>query len=357
MADETNEKLASWLSSRVGAEVSLQAQPRSGDVGHSNETWLIDATWDDGGGPATHHLVFRVAPGTVGVFPDYDLGKQALCLRAVGAHSDVPVPVVRWEEPDPSVIGHPFYVMDRIDGVVPADRMPYTLDGWLKDATDAQQRELWLATVDVLADLHAIDVAAAGLDVLHDPALGAPGLAAMVAHWERYAAWAVAGRDHPTLEAVSTWLHENLPGDHGPVGLAWGDARISNVMYRDFRPVAVLDWEMAGLGPGELDLGWTVFFQRFFSEGLNTPDLPGFPEPQATIDRYAQRAGRDVGDLWWFEVFAAWRHTAIMCRIATVYETTGEMPVEPDTYRNNIASRLLAKMMDLPDTGPPGPMG
>lgn len=355
--DETNRLLATWLGEQVDAEVAVEAQDRPEGVGHSNETWLIDATWDAGDGPRTEHLVFRVAPGGLGVFPDYDLTRQALCLQAVGEHSTVPVPTVRWEEPTGGVIGRPFYVMDRIEGVVPADRMPYTMGGWLKEASPEDQATLWWSTLEVLADLHRIDVTAAGLDVLHDPTTGRPGVAALLAGWERYGAWALEDREHPTFEAVTTWLHDHLPRPRGPVGLAWGDARISNVMYRDFRPVAVFDWEMADLGPGEVDLGWMVFFQRFFSEGMGIDDLPGFPEAAATVDRYAELAGRDLDDLWWYEVFAAWRHTAIMGRIAVVYEQTGEYPVEPDTYRNNIASRLLAKMLDLPDTGPPGPMG
>ena len=59
---------------------------------------------------------------------------------------------------------------------------------------------------------------------------------------------------------------EHWPADEGPTVLSWGDSRIGNVMYRDFEPVAVLDWEMAGLGPREVDVGWFIYAHRVFEE-------------------------------------------------------------------------------------------
>ena len=60
--------------------------------------------------------------------------------------------------------------------------------------------------------------------------------------------------------------------------LSWGDARIGNVLYRDFEPVAVLDWEMAALGPPELDVGWLVTLHAFFEEVAHQYGLPGLPD-------------------------------------------------------------------------------
>ena len=60
--------------------------------------------------------------------------------------------------------------------------------------------------------------------------------------------------------------------------VSWGDARIGNIIYRDFEPVAVLDWEMAGLGPPALDLGWMIYLHRFFQDLAEQMGMKGMPE-------------------------------------------------------------------------------
>ncbi|XGU18600.1 phosphotransferase [Rhodococcus sp. 3Y1] len=65
-----------------------------------------------------------------------------------------------------------------------------------------------------------------------------------------------------------------LSVDSGSAVLCWGDSRIGNVIYRDFEPAAVLDWEMATLGPRELDLGWMIFQHRFFEDLAAMAGLP-----------------------------------------------------------------------------------
>ena len=59
--------------------------------------------------------------------------------------------------------------------------------------------------------------------------------------------------------------------------LVWGDARVGNVLYEDFRPVAVLDWEMATLGPREMDVAWIIFAHMVFQELAGLAGLPGLP--------------------------------------------------------------------------------
>ena len=106
----------------------------------------------------------RVAPTAedVPVFPTYRLDHQFEVIRLVGELTDVPVPRVRWLETTGDVLGTPFFLMDRVDGEVPPDVMPYTFGGnWFADAPAEQQRELQDATVEVLAKLHAIPDAAA----------------------------------------------------------------------------------------------------------------------------------------------------------------------------------------------------
>jgi aminoglycoside phosphotransferase (APT) family kinase protein len=350
-AEQRKERFADWLRGKLAAHVEIEAWDAPEGVGHSNETILVEAHAAQHG---TLSLVVRVQAEPPAVFPHYDLSQQCECMRRVAAASEVPVPRVRWFDPATNIFGRPFYVMDRVDGTVPTDRMPYTLSGWLYEASPEEQALLFQSSLDVLAAIHRIDWNQAGLGLLDRPQHGATGLGQQVAWWSSVNEWVRAGRPQPTLDSATRWLHTHMPSPSGPTVLNWGDARLSNVIYRHFRPVAVLDWEMATLGPAEVDLGWFLFFQKFFSEGLGVPDLPGFPAREATIRRYEQWAGRKMDDLFYYEVFAAWRNATIMLRIADIYETRGVLSPDSGAGQNNVATRMLAKMLGLPSPGEPG---
>jgi aminoglycoside phosphotransferase (APT) family kinase protein len=275
-------------------------------------------------------------------------------MRQVASHTDIPMPNVRWIETGPAIAGRGFYVMDRIDALVPGDRLPYSIWGWLFDATPDQQAAAWWSSLEVMAKIHRLDWKNDGFGFLDRPEFGPVGMGQQFAWWEDYVAWVKKGRVQPTLDLVTAWLRENLPINRPPTTVNWGDARLSNIMYRDFAPAAVLDWEMASLGPAEVDLAWFLFFQRFFSEGIGFPDLPGFPSHDESVDRYASLLGRPLTDLWWYEAFACWRHSAIMLGLADLYEAKGDIPAGSGAGQNNFAIRMLAAMLDLPSPGEPG---
>ena len=85
-----------------------------------------------------------------------------------------------------------------------------------------------------------------------------------------------------------------------PTVLNWGDSRIGNMMFRDFAPVAVLDWEMAALGPAEIDVGWMIFLNRFFEDlthKYSLPCLEGFLQREQVKQIYAEESGRELQEL------------------------------------------------------------
>jgi aminoglycoside phosphotransferase (APT) family kinase protein len=358
--DALRDQLGIWLRQRLpdrSAEVTAVEAPATN--GMSSETLLVEAAWADETGAVTpRRLVARVAPdtGDVPVFPHYDLAGQFAVLDLVGTHSTVPVPATRWLEDDPSVLGAAFFVMDHVTGRVPPDVMPYTFEGWLLEATPAQQRSLQDATVAVLADLHAIDldaVAAQGTDLGFLGFPGTPSTSALRHHvdtWRAYHEWMRDGRTFALIDAGFDWLEDHWPADDGgPAVLSWGDARIGNVLYDGFTPAAVLDWEMAALAPPGLDLGWMVFLHTFFQDLAEQFDLPGLPHlfrPEDVVATYEAAGGRAIGDLNFYVVYAALRHALVMARVHDRRVHFGEVEavVDPDDaimHRDRLA-RLLA---------------
>lgn len=150
-----------------------------------------------------------------------------------------------------------------------------------------------------------------------------PGETALRRHfnrWVGYERWACAQHSLEPIDRARQWLEDNWPSraDAREPVLSWGDARIGNMMFRDFRPVAVFDWEMAGIAPRETDLGWMVFLHTFFqdiAEQLGVPGLPEFMTPEGASATYAEAAGVEPLELEWFMVYAAYRHAAIMVRV------------------------------------------
>jgi aminoglycoside phosphotransferase (APT) family kinase protein len=342
-------RLARWIADRIPGAEDVEVGPITapGETGFSSETLLIDATWTAGGEGQEERWVIRSRPRQNTVFPDYDLHAQYLCMQHVARASDVPVPRVRWWEPDTDVLGEPFYVMDRVEGLVPSDSPPYTVVGFLAEATAEQQARLYRAEVDILARLHAIDWYKAGFDFLSRPEFGKPGLTQQFEYYRWFLRWAGEGREQPTIEAAFDWLENNRPAGADRVVLNWGDARPSNIMVRDFEPVAVLDWEMATLGPPEVDVAWFVYLNRFLSEGVGAAPLPGFLDADDTKALYEELSGTELGDLHYYQVWAGVRFAIIFLRIIQRMERQGTL-VPGWTEQNNICTQFLAEVAGLP---------
>ena len=345
-------RLAGWLADRLSAAEQAAGRPGavtgltvrnprlSGSGGLSSTSLLFEASWVSAGAGRRGAFVARLAPeaSAVPVFPRYDLATQFAVISQVAARSDVPVPAVRWYEPDERVLGTPFFVMDQVDGRVPLDNPPYVFAGWLLDATADELTQLQRASIRVLAGLHGIAEPAAAF-----PALRPPGQADTL-RWHAgqqrdYYRWALSGDGIrvPIIERSLDWLAEHWPRDRGPDVLSWGDSRIGNIIYQGFEPAAVLDWEMAALGPRELDVSWFIFLHRFFqdiAQFFGQPGLPGFLR-RSEVERYYQEVtGGRLRDMDFYLTYAALRHAIVMARIKRRMIHFGEdqVPADPDDY-------------------------
>jgi aminoglycoside phosphotransferase (APT) family kinase protein len=350
---ELQRALATWLEGRLpqasGVAVSEVTSPSA--TGMSSETLLFDASWKEAGEARTGAFVARVEPDLEDcpIFPVYDLKLQFDLLQLVRDRSRVPVPNARWLELDPAPMGAPFFVMDRAEGRVPPDVMPYTFGSWLSEATAAERRALQDASVGLLAELHAIDARSPDLAFLD---FDLPGNSPLRRHFEslrRYYDWTRGERRHPLLEQAFDWLAAHWPDEEGETVVSWGDSRIGNIIYQGFEPAAVLDWEMAALGPRELDLAWMIFMHCFFDEiarQLGKPGLPDFMRPEDVAATYEARTGYAVRDLEFYQTYAALRHGIIMTRIHArrVHFGEGEWPEDVDSVIHHRAT--LERMLD-----------
>ena len=350
--------MSRWLSTVMPGGVEPQVTVESGvdSNGMSSETIILTGRWEADGQAHEEKWVARVAPTKedVPVFTSYRMDHQFDVIRLVGELTDVPVPQVRWLEPTGEVLGTQFFLMDYVSGVVPPDVMPYTFGGnWFADSPDESQRALQDNTVDVLAKLHEIPDAETTFDFLASQADGdEPNALRRNLNWlKSWYEFAVGdiGRS-PLVEQALEWLDANWPADiaANQTVLIWGDSRVGNVLYEDFKPVAVLDWEMATLGPREMDAAWMVFAHMVFQElaGLaGMPGLPGFMREDDVKATYAEKTGVQLGDLNWFYVYSGVIWCCVFMRTSARRVRFGEIEKPDDVetlfYHGALLRRLI----------------
>lgn len=346
-------RLERWLTGVLGPAAAPSVSDLAGTDanGMSSDTTLFRARWTEAGELRDEQLVARIAPdpADVPVFPAYDMRAQFETIRLAGELAGVPVPRPWWCETDPAPIGSPFFVMSRVEGSVPPDVMPYTFgDNWLFDATSDQQRRLQRATVEAIAALHDVRDAPSRFAFLERPEPGDSHLRRHVTHTRAwYDMVAGSGARSPMIEAGFAWLDAHWPRYEGPPVLSWGDSRIGNVLYDDFRPVALLDWEMAGLGPPELDVAWIVYAHLVFQDLAASLGLPGMPDFLAADDvaeQYEALTGHAPRDLPFFMAYAALQWGTVFLRTGQRSARFGEREM-PANVEDLILNRAHIETM------------
>jgi aminoglycoside phosphotransferase (APT) family kinase protein len=348
--DASRAALQEWFARTLGAPAlrltDLRLPP---STGVANETILCDASWEDAGGPQTASFVVRVHSPDF-LYKGADLGLHARMYESLAEDPNVPVPRVVGYEPDTSILGQAFFVMEKVEGRVPEDNPPYHSAGWVAELAPAERRRLWENAVRAMHALHQTDVAK--LAFLDRPHLGRTGLEQEVEAYLDYHQWAARGRSFPVVEAAATWLRDNLPQDE-PSALSWGDARVGNIMFDGQEVVALLDWDMVSLAGPEADLAWWSIIELMYTVSAGTPALEGIGTADDTITLWEELEGRPVRNLWYHLVFAAFRMATILIRLPDLLEADGVLPPEVanEMRANNTGIQYLATMLDLPHDG------
>jgi aminoglycoside phosphotransferase (APT) family kinase protein len=274
--------------------------------GHSNLTYLVRL------GDA--ELVVRRPPFGPVAPTAHDMAREYRWLSAV--HPVFPLaPRVYALCNDPSILGSVFYVMERRHGIVVRHEEPPPISG-----RPEVRRRVGLALVDALVDLHAVDVERAGLSHLGKP-LGF--VERQVRGWtERWHRSKTS--DMPDMDHLAAWLLAHLPPNPARPTIVHGDFKLDNLMLDADDPgriVAVFDWEMAALGDPLVDVGillayWVPNAPPAQHDALTTVTTqPGWLTPAELVQRYAERSGRDLSTLRFFEVFALFKIAVVIQQI------------------------------------------
>ena len=299
--DTTN--LAAFLREH-GIVVSGELEVGQFPGGFSNLTYLL--RW------GARELVLRRPPFGANIKGGHDMGREFRVLRALASAYDKAPRALAYSD-DPAILGAPFYLMERVRGVILRAAPPV---GTHLDAETL--RRVGVAAIDALAELHALDYNAAGLRELGKP----EGYTArQVAGWaKRY--HAARTDDCPNLAPLAEWLAANAPATHG-AALIHNDFKHDNLVLDPgdlARIVAVLDWEMATIGDPLTDLGTTLAYWSqpgdpapLRSAGITW--LPGNLSRQQVVERYAARSGRDVGAVAFYYAYGLFKNAVIALQI------------------------------------------
>ena len=261
--------------------------------------------------------VLRRPPAGANIKGGHDMGREFRVLSLLRGHYDkIPEPVVYCESPD--VLGAPFYVMERVPGLILRASMAPTLN-----LAPDRMRQLSAALVDNLVVIHGLDIDATGLIQLGKP----DGyVQRQVEGWRKR--YRNAETDLiPAMNRVGEWLPQHYPTEQAPAFLH-NDYKFDNVLLAsdaatgEPTPVikGVLDWEMATVGDPLMDLGATL---AYWSEAGDPPAyrnfnltwLPGNLTRREVTDRYADRSGRDLTNILFYYVFGLFKNAVIAQQI------------------------------------------
>ncbi len=304
------EKLSAYLAAhlpRANEPVSVEQFLH----GHSNLTYLIKVGADE--------WVLRRPPFGNRVKTAHDMGREYRILsRLHTVYPLAPQPVLHCE--DESVLGAPFYLMERRRGVI------------LRGSPSADRplapelvRRLCETLVDRMAELHALDYGAAGLAELGKP----QGYALrQVTGWiKRYQD--ARTDEMPDVERAAAWLAENIPAESGGSSLIHNDFKFDNLVLDPAdltHIVALLDWEMATIGDPLMDLGTTLAYWTQASDPeplhfhiVGPTEAPGSLSRLEIVERYARMTGRDVSSMLFCYVCGLFKVAVIAQQIYARY--------------------------------------
>ncbi len=298
-------QLLAYLRDRLPG-VAGEAEVKQYPAGFSNLTYHLRV-----GG---QEFVLRRPPRGAKIKTAHDMGREFTILsRLRPVYPKVPRPVLYCD--DETVLGAPFYLMERVRGVILRAQPP---DG--VELSAETMRRLSESFVQNLVEIHGVDYAAAGLGDLGRPE---GYVSRQIEGWtKRY--YSARTDDVPEVEELARWLAQNAPGDSGRA-LIHNDYKYDNVIFdpEDLaRVVAVLDWEMATVGDPLMDFGTSLAYWmdpddpvEWRRAGFGLTALPGNLRRRELVGYYARLSGRDIRHLVFYFAYGLLKIAVIVQQI------------------------------------------
>lgn len=338
--DDTAQRLGPWLSAHLPGSplvsISDAVEPAQG---FSSRTILFTARWKEEDKPIERRLVARIQRD-VAVPMLSDVFHQYRVMRAIAANSSVKVPNIDFAESDPTVLGAPFFLMDQIDGRVPPDFPSYHQEGWVAELSTADRTRCWWNGIEEMARLHRIDWRC--FSFLADGTRRAPDA---VFYLDRFVGkwfdWARNGQSFPVISQALATLKA-----HAPIamqsGLVWNDARLGNTMYhtQNVEVASLFDFEVATLGPPEVDLAHWVYLDEVFSENFGVPRIDGLPRGAEAVAGFERIYGRRMPHFSYYMAVAALKILILSVRNYGNNKDMGAPAALPDFLVSRLAHYL-----------------
>jgi aminoglycoside phosphotransferase (APT) family kinase protein len=281
-------------------------------------------------------LVLRRGPRHLRPHTNDALRREARVLSAL-AGTGVPIPRLVAAEPDESVLGSVFYLMEPVDGFNASIGLPPS------HSNSEIRRAMGFAAVDALLALGAVDVERVGLGDLGKPE---GFLDRQVPQWlatlDKYAALdGYPGHQLPHVDEIANWLTQHQPPTFLP-GIMHGDFHLANLMFGNDGPevAAIVDWEMCTLGDPLLDLGWLL--TTWPQEGVVAPfgEMNDLPTRTELVAHYAKGSKRSVDHAVWYAVLASFK-LAVVLEGTNARAHAGKAPKATGDLLHAIAIGLL----------------
>jgi aminoglycoside phosphotransferase (APT) family kinase protein len=279
--------------------------------GYSNLTYLLNV--------GERELVLRRPPFGAKIKTAHDMGREYRILsHLIAVYPKVPRPLAYCE--DESVLGAPFYIMERVKGIILRAKPPTGLQ-----LTPASMRRISESFIDNLTEIHGVDYVAAGLGDLGKPE---GYITRQVEGWiKRYQN--ARTDDIPEMERIAAWLVEHKPAEAGG-GLIHNDYKYDTLVLdpQDVSQIrAVLDWEMATIGDPLMDLGSTLGYwvdpddpEDWQKQSFGMTTWPGNLNREQLLERYMHKSGRTVGQAVFYYAYALFKIAVIVQQIYARYK-------------------------------------
>ena len=279
--------------------------------GFSNLTYLLRV--------GEEQFVLRRPPFGVNIKTAHDMSREHRILSHLSERWDkAPKPLLYCE--DESIIGAPFYIMERVEGIILRPKMPEAMAPGPETMAGIAN-----ALIDTFVELHDIDYEAAGLGDLGKPE---GYVERQIKGWtKRY--FNAKTDEISEMEKTAVWLAENQPPEQG-TALIHNDFKYDNLVLDPgnwTRVMAVLDWEMATLGDPLMDLGTSIGYwinandpEVMLQFKLSPTTLPGNPTRAEVVQQYAQQSGRDVSNIVFYYAYGMFKIAGIVQQIYYRYK-------------------------------------